>query len=102
MSTMNQQRKASVFRIPLEKALSNHNNSSAADILPKLELFYKIAMSSYIHHLDQMNFKTRNVIAKTSTGANNKGNEIVPMQFPQLLWNTHGEIEGEVSRELER
>lgn len=67
-------RKASVFRIPLEKAFNNNSTITAAEILPKLELFYKAAMSTFVHHLDQVNFKTKNVMAKTATG--NKGTEI--------------------------
>ena len=41
-------------------------NITAHDLLPKLKLLYKIGMVSFVHHLDQKNFKTKAAISKSS------------------------------------
>jgi len=53
---------------------------TAHDLLPKLKLLYKIGIVSYVHHLDQKNFKTKAAISKSSGVG--KQSEIESMQFP--------------------
>ena len=56
-------RKASVLRQNVEKS-----TMTAYDLLPKLEILYKIGITSFLHHLGQKNFKTKAIIAKSAQG----------------------------------
>ena len=49
---------------------------TAAELLPKLKLLYKIGACSFLHHLDQKNFKTKTVISKSAAGGK-QGGEVV-------------------------
>ena len=87
-------RKSSVFR-------TNTNlegpKITAHDLLPKLKLLYKVGMVSFMHHLDQKNFKNKVVIAKS---ANSKQGNVFPqIQFPHSLnsWDYRGEIDDGLS-----
>jgi len=85
-----------VIRPQIERSLLK-----AHDLLPKLKLLYKLGMVAFMHHLDQGQFKSRAVIAKTVTGKH--GAEQEPMQFPTSLpsWNYIAEIE-DANADVER
>ena len=62
----NTDRKGSIFRQTVGGLESQ--KVTAHDLLPKLKLLYKVGMVSFTHHLEQKNFKTKAVIAKTASG----------------------------------
>lgn len=89
-------RKSSIFRPMVEKSAV-----TAHDLVPKLSLLYKIGMTSWLHHLDQKNFKTRAVVAKNAVGK--QGNDLERMQFPNLnSWDANHCIEENLSVDAER
>ena len=58
-------RKSSVIRPTLDRP-----ELTAATLVPKLKLLYKMGMTAFLHHLDQnpKHFKTKAAIAKSSMG----------------------------------
>ena len=77
------------------------SNITAHDLVPKLNLLYKIGMTSWLHHLEQKNFKTRAVVAKNAVGK--QGADLERMQFPNLnSWDVNLYIEDNLAMDAER
>lgn len=67
------------------------------DLVEKLNILYKVSMTSFIHHLDVNKLRTEQIVA---SGKNDIHDEM--MQLPETRWSIHAAIEDEFQKDEDR